>query len=87
MGFVSKIKAHYEPKTAISAENYDNEKCADRIDKIIMKYMQLSPVTDRGDAIADIITDLMHWADKNKIDFGAELNRAQTNYKSDKEEE
>lgn len=36
--------------------------------------------TDKADALADLLGDLMHWADYNGADFGAELQRAATHY-------
>ena len=36
--------------------------------------------TDTGDALADLLADLMHWADENETSFEAELRRAQYHY-------
>ena len=36
--------------------------------------------TDRGDAVCDLLADLMHWGDRNGQDFTAELERAQMHY-------
>lgn len=36
--------------------------------------------TDREDALADLLTNLMHWCDRNATDFQCELIRARQNY-------
>lgn len=36
--------------------------------------------TDDEDALGDLLTDLMHWADRNNYDFDAALLRAQNHY-------
>ena len=36
--------------------------------------------TDREDALADLLGDLHHWADRNGQDFDAQLDRAQQHY-------
>ncbi len=36
--------------------------------------------TDYEDALGDLLCDLVHWADKNKFDFDAALNRARDNH-------
>lgn len=36
--------------------------------------------TDDQDTLADLLTDLMHWADANACDFAAELERGRRNY-------
>jgi hypothetical protein len=36
--------------------------------------------TDREDAVADLLCDLMHWCDRNGQGFGRELARAQDHY-------
>ena len=36
--------------------------------------------TDGEDALGDLLTDLMHWADRNDYDFDAALFRAQGHY-------
>lgn len=45
----------------------------------LVKFMSLTGV-DREDSLADLLTDLMHWADRNEFDFQTELERAQRNY-------
>jgi len=39
--------------------------------------------TDVGDAVSDLLADMMHWCDRNGIDFGSELERAQEHYKEE----
>lgn len=36
--------------------------------------------TDAEDAVCDLLTDLMHWCDRNGQDFGHELTRAEDHY-------
>ena len=36
--------------------------------------------TDREDALADLLCDLRHWADRNGLDWDAELNVAMGRY-------
>ena len=43
--------------------------------------------TDPEDSLADLLTDLMHWADRNEPNFAAELERARGNYESETTEE
>ena len=35
---------------------------------------------DREDSLGDLLTDLMHWADRNNFDFEAALARAECHY-------
>lgn len=36
--------------------------------------------TEQEDAVSDLLTNLMHYCDRNRLDFNAELARAQTSY-------
>ena len=36
--------------------------------------------TDDEDVLGDLLTDLMHWADRNNYDFDAALSGAQSHY-------
>jgi hypothetical protein len=36
--------------------------------------------TDREDAVADLLADLIHWCDRNAQEFGRELARAEAHY-------
>ena len=40
----------------------------------------LATGTDREDALADLLADLMHWADRNGVSFADELGRARNHY-------
>lgn len=35
------------------------------------------------DSLSDLLVDLMHWADRNELDFQDELDRALRNYASE----
>lgn len=37
-------------------------------------------LTDREDALCDLLADLMHWCDRNATDFAHELSRAAWHY-------
>jgi hypothetical protein len=39
--------------------------------------------TDQEDALADLLADLMHWADRNNYDFDAALDRARYHYEAE----
>jgi len=39
--------------------------------------------TDKEDAVADLLADLMHWCDRNKLEFDHELNRARDHYRAE----
>jgi hypothetical protein len=39
--------------------------------------------TDNCDALADLLCNLMHWADHNRQDFDSQLDRARRNYASE----
>lgn len=43
--------------------------------------------TDYEDALGDLLTDLMHWADARQFDFEAALIRAQDHYRAECAEE
>lgn len=40
--------------------------------------------SDAPDVLADLLADLMHWADSAGYDFDQELSRARSNYVSEK---
>lgn len=48
---------------------------------------QTTTGTDECDALADLLCDLMHWADRNGQDFEAMLERAKNNYEAETMEE
>ena len=39
--------------------------------------------TEDGDALGDLLCDLMHWCDRNDCQFDAALSRAQTHYEAE----
>lgn len=48
----------------------------------LAKFMVLTG-TDLEDAVGDLLTDLMHWSDRNNYDFDAALDRARFHYKAE----
>ena len=40
----------------------------------------LATGTDIEDALADLLADLMHWANQNHVDFDLELQRGRDHY-------
>lgn len=38
---------------------------------------------DRGDALADLLADLMHWCDRCEVAFESELARARDHYEAE----
>ena len=43
--------------------------------------------TDRQDALADLLADLRHWADRNGVEWRTELRRGMAHYEAETEEE
>jgi hypothetical protein len=39
--------------------------------------------TDREDVLCDLLTDLMHWADRHRFDFEAAFWRAEDHYREE----
>ena len=39
--------------------------------------------TDEEDALGDLLSDLMHWSDRNDYDFDAVLDRARAHYEAE----
>lgn len=53
------------------------------VDVLVKRFMAGEPnqgMTDREDALADMLTNLMHWCDRCEFDFDTELERARCNY-------
>lgn len=48
----------------------------------LAKFMLLTG-TDLEDAVGDLLTDLMHWTDRNNYDFDAALDRARFHYEAE----
>jgi hypothetical protein len=47
---------------------------------LAVSAFQYETNTDDEDALADLLCDLMHWADRRAFDFDAELQRARVHY-------
>lgn len=56
-----------------------NESRADWANEAILAFEAVTG-TDREDALADLLCDLMHWADRNGEDFDKQLSRARQHY-------
>jgi hypothetical protein len=41
---------------------------------------QCATGTDRGDAVADLLADLMHFCDRERFDFAEQLDQARRHY-------
>jgi hypothetical protein len=48
-------------------------------DAALVAYMNRTSC-DCEECLADLLSDLMHWADKARIDFAGEFRRARRNY-------
>ena len=48
----------------------------------LAKFMEVTG-TDVEDAVGDLLTDLMHWSDRNNYDFDAALDRARWHYEAE----
>jgi hypothetical protein len=57
-------------------QNNDRAKWAEAA----IKEFERETGTDREDGLADLLCDLMHWADRNGFDFAAEMNQAAYHY-------
>jgi len=45
-----------------------------------LSAFQAQTGSDLGDAVSDLLCDLMHWCDRNGISFRKELERARWHY-------
>jgi hypothetical protein len=45
-----------------------------------LRHFQCCTGTDYDDSVTDLLGDLMHWCDRNGVDFGDELARARRHY-------
>lgn len=43
--------------------------------------------TDRADALADLLADLMHWCDRTGDSFDVAIKRAKRNYKDETQDD
>jgi hypothetical protein len=50
---------------------------------IAIQAFQAATGTDDEDALGDLLTDLMHWSDRNIYDFEAALCRAHEHYEAE----
>lgn len=48
--------------------------------EIAVRAFQVATGTDDEDALSDLLTDLMHWSDRNGFDFQAACKRALSHY-------
>ena len=48
-----------------------------------LRHFQCTTGTEYEDAPSDLIGDLMHWCDRNGMDFERELNRARRHYQEE----
>ena len=55
--------------------------------KIALKAFIAETGTDEEDAVGDLLSDLMHWCDRNNYDFDAALTRAQGHYEAETTDE
>lgn len=55
------------PPKISTARAVKNRRCAIKADKAVALYRQKYEHDDT--ALTDLLTDLMHWCDSNKIDF------------------
>ena len=63
------------------SEPTNNER-ATRIDAVLEAYARIPDEAD----LRDLLADIMHYCDREKIDFDAELSQATDNYAFEKEE-
>lgn len=45
-----------------------------------LRHFQCTTGSDYDDSLTDLLGDLMHWSDRNGVDFSAELERARGHY-------
>lgn len=48
-----------------------------------LRHFQSATGTDDGDALTDLLGDLLHWCDRNRRDFDADLSRARMHYEAE----
>lgn len=53
---------------------------------LAVKAFQKRTKSDPEDVLSDLLGDLMHWADRNDMDFDRELERARDHYRYETEE-
>lgn len=60
----------------------DNTQRADWAGFAIAAFQSVTR-TDDEDAVSDLLCNLMHYCDRNGLDFQAELSRAASNYEAE----
>lgn len=56
-----------------------NDERAEWAEEAVNRFVNTTG-TDRSDALADMLSDIMHWCDRNHTDFDKELERARSYY-------
>jgi len=59
-----------------------NDARAEWADEAIKTFIKRTG-TDFEDSLGDLLCDLMHWSDRNGIDFNTMLERAQDHYREE----
>lgn len=59
-----------------------NDRRAAWAEAAIRKFQSMTGADDE-DALGDLLTDLMHWSDRNHFDFNAALDRARWHYEAE----
>jgi hypothetical protein len=59
-----------------------NDARANWAHKAVRVFQELTGADDE-DALCDLLADLLHWADRNRYDFGAALFRARDHYRAE----
>lgn len=78
-GFDGKLKSFREPnRLPPDPENMNGSRAAWA--SVALRAFRGVTGTDEGDALADLLADLMHWADRNNVDFELALDRARWHY-------
>jgi hypothetical protein len=62
-----------------------NAKGAASADAALLRYMSRTRC-DCEDGLADLLCDLMHWADMAHLSFGEELYRARCHYAAERQQ-
>ena len=48
-----------------------------------LRHFRCITSTDDGDVIGDLLADLMHWCDRNGVEFDTALSRARRHYEAE----
>lgn len=80
---------NHEGETKLSELSADPEGMNDRrsawADAAIRTFQSVTGANE-DDALGDLLTDLMHWSDRNQFDFNIALDRARWHYEAETEE-